>query len=77
MDQNPLRTKEIELEILNLLPYEKFDLIITHSQSSEYTKHLRSPDFGLPTFDSGLPSSSKCVNHVTYSQNHVIPIVIN
>ena len=40
-DQHPLDTKDIELEILKLLPSRKFDLIITHSQSGEYTKHLR------------------------------------
>jgi len=40
-DQYPLNTKDIEQEILNLLPSIKFDLIITHSQSGEYTKHLR------------------------------------
>jgi len=40
-DQNPVDTKEIEQKILNLLPSRKFDLIITHGQSGEYTKHLR------------------------------------
>lgn len=40
-DQNPLDAKEIEQEILNLLPSGKFDLVITHNQSGEYTKHLR------------------------------------
>jgi len=40
-DQVPVDTKEIEQEILSLLPSGKFDLIITHSQSGEYTKHLR------------------------------------
>jgi len=40
-DQNPLDTKAIEQEILNLLPSGKFDLIITHSECGEYTKHLR------------------------------------
>jgi LmbE family N-acetylglucosaminyl deacetylase len=40
-EQNPLDSKEIEKEILTLLPSGKFDLIITHSQCGEYTKHLR------------------------------------
>ncbi len=40
-DQHPLNTNDIELEILKLLPSRQFDLIITHSQSGEYTKHLR------------------------------------
>lgn len=46
-DQNPLDTKEIELEIINLLPSRKFDLIITHNQSGEYTKHLRHEETSL------------------------------
>jgi len=40
-DQHPLDTKDIELEILKLLPSRKFDLVITHNPSGEYTKHLR------------------------------------
>ena len=40
-DQHPLNTNNIELEILKLLPSRQFDLIITHSQSGEYTRHLR------------------------------------
>ena len=40
-DQHPLNAKDIEIEILKLLPSIEFDLIITHSQSGEYTKHLR------------------------------------
>lgn len=40
-DQNPLDTKDIEQEILNLLPAQKFDLVITHNPAGEYTRHLR------------------------------------
>lgn len=40
-DQKPVHKKEIEDEILKLLPSGKFDLIITHNQRGEYTKHLR------------------------------------
>jgi len=40
-DQHPLNTNDIEFKILKLLPSRQFDLIITHSQSGEYTKHLR------------------------------------
>jgi LmbE family N-acetylglucosaminyl deacetylase len=46
-DQKPLDTKTIEQEILNLLPSRPFDLIITHSESGEYTKHLRHEETSL------------------------------
>jgi len=46
-DQKPLNTNDIEQEILNLLPSGKFDLIITHSESGEYTKHLRHQETSL------------------------------
>jgi LmbE family N-acetylglucosaminyl deacetylase len=40
-EQKPLREKEVERVILDLLPKRHFDLIITHNQTGEYTKHLR------------------------------------
>ena len=40
-EQKPLDELEIENAILNLLPQNFFDLIITHNPSGEYTKHLR------------------------------------
>jgi LmbE family N-acetylglucosaminyl deacetylase len=46
-DQNPVDSKEIEQEIINLLPTKEFDLVITHSQSGEYTKHLRHEETSL------------------------------
>lgn len=46
-DQKPLDTKTIEQEILKLLPSRPFDLIITHSKSGEYTKHLRHEETSL------------------------------
>jgi len=46
-DQHPLDKKEMEQDILNLLPSREFDLIITHSQSGEYTKHLRHEETSL------------------------------
>ncbi len=39
--QHPLDEKELETEILRLLPTTHFDLIITHDSAGEYTKHLR------------------------------------
>jgi len=45
--QHPLDTKQIEQEILDLLPSRKFDLIITHNQIGEYTKHLRHEETSL------------------------------
>ncbi|MDD3320390.1 MAG: PIG-L family deacetylase [Paludibacter sp.] len=40
-DQHPLDEKEVEDEILRLLPNTHFDLILTHDSAGEYTKHLR------------------------------------
>jgi pentatricopeptide repeat protein len=40
-EQKPLHEKEVERVILELLPRLHFDLIITHNQTGEYTKHLR------------------------------------
>jgi LmbE family N-acetylglucosaminyl deacetylase len=40
-NQLPLDEKDLENEILRLLPGTHFDLIITHASSGEYTKHLR------------------------------------
>lgn len=45
-EQKPLDTIEIEQYILDLLPKEHFDLIITHSPLGEYTKHLRHEEVG-------------------------------
>ena len=39
--QEPLDEKELEEIILRSLPQEKFDLLITHNPSGEYTRHLR------------------------------------
>jgi LmbE family N-acetylglucosaminyl deacetylase len=40
-NQHPLDEKELEDEILRLLPDTHFDLIMTHDSAGEYTKHLR------------------------------------
>jgi len=40
-EQTPLDEKVVEAAIIELLPSLNFDLIITHSQNGEYTKHLR------------------------------------
>ena len=40
-EQTPLDNREVQKTITNLLPCERFDLIITHSISGEYTRHLR------------------------------------
>lgn len=40
-EQNPLDKEIVEIAVLNLLPHNHFDLIITHDPSGEYTRHLR------------------------------------
>ena len=39
--QTPLDSKEVQKSIELLLPSKRFDIIITHSSSGEYTRHLR------------------------------------
>jgi len=39
--QTPLDENDVEQTILKLLPQKKYDIIITHNPSGEYTKHLR------------------------------------
>ena len=45
-DQKPLAEEEVAQWILNLLPAQHFDLIITHNPYGEYTKHLRHEEVG-------------------------------
>jgi len=45
-DQVPLNIKEVENNILGLLPPKHFDLIITHNPSGEYTRHIRHEEVG-------------------------------
>lgn len=40
-DQTPLAMPEVEETILDLLPGNDFDLVITHGSSGEYTRHRR------------------------------------
>jgi LmbE family N-acetylglucosaminyl deacetylase len=40
-EQAPLSDTEIQQTIMELLAFDKFDLIITHSTAGEYTRHLR------------------------------------
>jgi LmbE family N-acetylglucosaminyl deacetylase len=44
--QNPLDEREVEGAILQLLPPEHFDLIISHNPSGEYTRHIRHEETG-------------------------------
>lgn len=39
--QIPLEEKEVERTILELLPPEHFDLVISHNPNGEYTRHIR------------------------------------
>lgn len=40
-EQKPLRTVEIEDAIMELLPSDRYDLILTHGPWGEYTRHRR------------------------------------
>jgi LmbE family N-acetylglucosaminyl deacetylase len=45
-EQKPLDENEVEQAILDLLPANHFDLIITHNPNGEYTRHLRHEETG-------------------------------
>jgi LmbE family N-acetylglucosaminyl deacetylase len=45
-EQTPIAEDVVEQLILNLLPNEHFDLIITHHPLGEYTRHLRHEEVG-------------------------------
>ena len=45
-DQKPLINNEVEKTILELIPDEHFDLIISHNPAGEYTRHLRHEETG-------------------------------
>lgn len=40
-EQSTLNNGEVQQAIMELLPFDKFELIITHSTGGEYTRHLR------------------------------------
>jgi len=40
-EQTPLDSSEVQKTIMELLPSDRFDFIITHSTAGEYTRHLR------------------------------------
>lgn len=40
-EQVPLKAFDVQKTIIKLLPFDHFDLVITHSTSGEYTRHLR------------------------------------
>lgn len=45
-EQKPLSEREVQHTILDLLPPKHYDLIISHSPTGEYTKHLRHEEVG-------------------------------
>jgi LmbE family N-acetylglucosaminyl deacetylase len=49
-DQIPLEEGIIKNTIIKLLPFESFDLIISHSPTGEYTKHLRHEETGKAVY---------------------------
>jgi len=43
-DQKPLNKNVVQQLILELLPHEHYDLVLTHNPSGEYTRHIRHED---------------------------------
>jgi LmbE family N-acetylglucosaminyl deacetylase len=50
-EQVPLNQKELRQTVMELLPSGKFDLIITHSTTGEYTRHLRHEETAKAVLD--------------------------
>ncbi|UCD51218.1 MAG: PIG-L family deacetylase [Phycisphaerales bacterium] len=50
-DQNPLPGHLVRRAVLDLLPADRFDLIITHGIQGEYTYHLRHEEVGNAVMD--------------------------
>lgn len=50
-EQTPLDKKVVKKAILDLLPKQDFDLILTHSPSGEYTRHHRHEEIGRAVMD--------------------------
>ena len=45
-EQNPQNSRDVQNTIMELLPSDKFDFIITHGIWGEYTRHLRHEETG-------------------------------
>lgn len=45
-EQSPVDVNHIQKTIIELLPPQRFDLIITHSPAGEYTRHRRHEEIG-------------------------------
>jgi len=45
-EQTPLPARKVQETIVELLPLDRFDLIITHGLWGEYTRHLRHEETG-------------------------------
>jgi LmbE family N-acetylglucosaminyl deacetylase len=50
-EQTPLDFLLVQKTILELLPSERFDLVITHSKWGEYTRHLRHEETAKAVFN--------------------------
>lgn len=50
-NQEPLMEELVQEEIMKLIPTNRFDLIITHNPSGEYTRHLRHEEVSKAVID--------------------------
>lgn len=49
--QLPLKIKDVEKSIMDLIPNKQFDIIITHNPNGEYTRHLRHEEVSRAVID--------------------------
>jgi LmbE family N-acetylglucosaminyl deacetylase len=50
-EQQPLSNRQVQHEILQNLPSDRYDLIITHGLNGEYTRHLRHEETARAVMD--------------------------
>lgn len=72
VEQYPLPIKEVQNTILNLLPENTYDLILTHAPGGEYTTHRRHEEVSKAVIDLWLAGaiSSKELRLFAYHDNH-------
>ena len=71
-DQKPLNKNVVQQLILELLPREHYDLVLTHNPSGEYTRHIRHEDVSkaaINLWHSGKISASE-LHTFAFEDNH-------
>lgn len=65
--QRPLDNELVRQTIMNLLPEKRFDIIITHRPSGEYTRHLRHEETGRAVLELWRSGSLSAAQVLTFA----------